>query len=41
MILRRSHAVPGGDMYQKCAACAMLHGVCLRAVADVVEKAPP
>ena len=41
MILRRSHVVAGGDMYQKCAACAMLHGVCLRAVADVVEKAPP
>ena len=41
MILRRSHAVPGGDIYQKCVACAELHGVCLRAIANVVEKAPP
>ena len=41
VILRRSHAVPGGDIYQKCVACAELHGVCLRAVANVVEKAPP
>ena len=33
--------MPGGDIYQKCVACAELHGVCVRAVADVVAKAPP
>ena len=33
--------MPGGDIYQKCVVCAELHGVCLRAVADVVAKAPP